>query len=279
MNNMHTYPEIEIFADTNALAQAATCRFRTVARRTIATRGRFLVALSGGTTPYGLYRNLATETVDASLDWSLVHIFWGDERSVPPDHPDSNFKMAYEALLRRVPIPMENIHRIPGEKPPHQAAAEYEALLRRFFPPETPATFDLVLLGMGADGHTASLFPMTASDVTAEPPEDASPWVATTYVAQMDAWRITLTPTAINAAGHIIFLVAGRNKAQTVQDVLTGPYRPQQLPSQLIRPQNGKLTWMMDAAAGRLLPEPVSPVENACSPVWEKNDARAEIHA
>lgn len=238
--------EIRTYPDADHLARAAAEHFATLAAEAIAARGQFTVALSGGSTPRAAYALLAAEEVD----WPRVHVFWGDERCVPPDHLDSNYRLAREALLDKVPIPAENIHCIRGEINPEEAAADYERTLRSFFarhPEEPTPCFDLILLGMGEDGHTASLFPGTAAL------NEQTRWVVAHYVDKLRAWRVTLTPVVINAAAHVTFIVSGAGKAERLREVLTGPYRPDTLPSQIVRPTDGRLLWLTDAAVAGLL--------------------------
>ena len=177
-----------------------------------------------------------------------MHLFWGDERCVPPDHPDSNYRMTREALIDHVPLPPENVHRIRGEDPPDQAAAAYERLLREFFGPgDAPArTFDLVLLGMGRDGHTASIFPGTAAV------SETYRWAMAVHVEKpRSMWRVTLTTVVLNAAADVTFLVAGPDKAPKLREVLqAGAESHSVLPAQLVKPVGGALHWMVDAAAG-----------------------------
>jgi 6-phosphogluconolactonase len=244
-------PEIKIFPDRAALTRDAARRFVACAREAIDARGRFAVALSGGTTPRDLYALLATPEFAAQVDWSRVHVFFGDERAVPPDHADSNFKMVHDVLLARVPLPAPNIQRIRAELAADDAAREYENTLRKFFTQEgnpgnegnTCPRFDLILLGLGADGHTASLFPRTR--VLREP----SRWVAAERIEKLNANRITLTTPVINAARNIIWLVAGADKAAIVRAVLRGEYRPDDLPAQLIAPRDARVVWLMDRDA------------------------------
>jgi 6-phosphogluconolactonase len=242
--------EIQRHADAFSLARAAAEQWIVLAQAGMADHGQFRVALSGGSTPRTLYSLLATEEFAARLDWSHVHVFWGDERCVPPDHPESNYRMAREALLDHVPIPPSNIHPIPCDQEPGQAAAAYDRTLRAFFGSQTthhsapPPCFDLVLLGMGDDGHTASLFPGSAAL------GEQTRWVVAQYVSKLSAWRVTLTPVVINAAAQVTFLVSGAGKAETLRQVLTGPYQPGVLPAQIIRPIRGHLVWLVDAAAG-----------------------------
>jgi 6-phosphogluconolactonase len=237
---------IRISPDTPHLAQAAAEYVVEVAQSAIAGQKRFSIALSGGSTPRDLYRLLASSAFAKRLEWDNVHIFWGDERCVPPDHPDSNYSMAKETLLNPVKLPPTNVHRMKGEAQPAFAAVEYERVLKRFFGEQEP-NFDLVLLGMGDDGHTASLFPGTAAV------HESKRWVVENYVAPKNMWRITLTPVAINAAAHVAFLIAGSGKARRLKQTLGGAYTPDELPAQLIRPRQGELMWFLDAAAAALL--------------------------
>lgn len=238
--------EIQTYPDATSLARAAAEHFVTLAAEAIAVRGRFAVALSGGSTPRATYTLLASDEFTARADWQHVHVFWGDERCVPPDHPESNFRLADGALLCHVPIPSGNIHRIRGELEPEIAAQAYAAELHTFFGTPWPR-FDLVLLGMGNDGHTASLFPGSAALR-----ETVRPIVAVkAHYQDRPAPRVTLTPPAINAARQVLFLVTGTSKADIVQAVLEGP--DGRFPAQWIRPTPGHLTWLMDiAAAGQL---------------------------
>lgn len=235
---------VDVLPDRTGLMRAAAEEFVNVAGRAQAARGRFSVALSGGSTPAALYTLLATEDFARRVDWSRVHVFWGDERCVPPDHPQSNYRMARETLLSRVPLQAGNMYRIRGEDDPKQAAAAYEGLLRQFL---GGGSFDLVLLGMGDNGHTASLFPGLPG--VTEPVR----WVLAQYVEVVSMWRVTLTPVVINAAHHVTFLVAGSEKADRLRDVLQGPAQVEVLPSQAIQPTRGELRWLVDAAAAARL--------------------------
>ncbi len=239
---------LEVYPDVAALARATARHFIAIAEKAIAARRLFAVALSGGSTPRRAYQLLCQEEFAARIDWAQVHIFWGDERCVPPDHPDNNYRMARETLLDHVPIPAENVHRMRGEMEPLRAAAEYERELRGFF--SLPARegqavgrFDLVLLGMGSDGHTASLFPHTQAL------HEEARWVVAQYVDKLGGWRLTLTPPMINAAANVTFLISGADKAERLRDVFTGPYRPEELPAQIVKPHHGRLRWLVDAAA------------------------------
>jgi 6-phosphogluconolactonase len=219
------------------------------ARHAIAYRGRFLLALSGGSTPRPLYELLASPRFATRIDWTRVHMFWGDERCVPPDQPESNYRMAREALLDHVPLPPANVHRIRGEDEPAEAAAAYEELLGAFFGSREISpkdSFDLVLLGMGADGHTASLFPGSAAA------RETRRWVVASPGPQPGSWRVSLTPVLLNAAENVTFLVTGADKAERLKDVLENG-QPDLLPAQLIRPTHGALHWMIDAAAAARL--------------------------
>ena len=243
--------EIEVYPDPQALMQAAADHIVRIAADAIAMNGRFTVGLPGGSTPRALFALLATPPWAERMDWTRVHVFWGDERCVPPDHPDSNYRLARETLLDRVPIPHNQIHRIPGELPPAQAAERYESILRTFFADGEPGLpqprFDLMLLGLGDDGHTASLFPGTAALA------ETTRWVVENYVPRLDSWRITLTAPAINAAAHVIFLVSGASKAEALRAVLQGAYYPTDYPAQLVRPRAGRLLWLVDQPAAAML--------------------------
>ena len=232
------------------VGREAAARFQRLAVESIDAAGRFSVALSGGSTPRALYRLLAEPPSRDAIDWPHVHLFWGDERFVPADHPDSNYRLAREAFITRVPIPQENVHPILTQATdPETAAAQYEVTLRRFFAsPEGEAPrFDLVLLGLGADGHTASLFPESPAL------DENRRLVAAVYVPKLAAWRLTLTPPVLRAARHLIFLVSGQDKASVLQEVLEGPYDPRRLPAQLARPNEGDLIWIVDEEAASLL--------------------------
>jgi 6-phosphogluconolactonase len=238
--------EVKVYAEALALARAAAGHFVALSAQAVSAHGRFAVALSGGSTPKTMYSLLATPEFAARLDWTRVHIFWGDERCVPPEHPDSNYRMAREALLDHVPIPAGNVYRIHGELEPAEAADDYERTLQAFFTHRQPR-FDLILLGMGDDGHTASLFPGTAAI------HEQTRWVVAHYVEKLRTWRVTLTPVVINAAANVTFVVAGAGKAECLSQVLTGPYQPDVLPAQIVRPADGHLLWLLDADAAAQL--------------------------
>jgi 6-phosphogluconolactonase len=193
-----------------------------------------------------LYERLATIEFSQRLNWEKINIFWGDDRCVPPHHIESNYRMVKESLLDYASIPEENIHRIRGELRPAIGAKDYEDALKEFFV-EQPPRFDLILLGMGKDGHTASLFPGTSAI------QETKRWVTANYVDEISSWRITLTPVIINQASNVIFLVTGAEKAKRVRQVLWGRYQPEVLPAQIVRPHHGHLTWMLDEQAANLL--------------------------
>ena len=240
---------IQIFPTPDALAEAVARLIIDSAGDAIAARGCFTIALSGGSTPRAAYSRLASEDLAGQVDWSRVYVFWGDERCVPPDDPQSNYRMAKETLLDRVPIPADQIHRIKGEDEPERAAAEYEQTLRAL-----PTTrLDLVLLGLGEDGHTASLFPGQPAV------HETKRWVLAMPAPIGDMWRVTLTPAVLNQARNVTFVVSGASKSFRLAQVLEGPFDPDVLPAQAIRPQHGRLVWMLDqAAAGQLRPDRVS---------------------
>jgi 6-phosphogluconolactonase len=227
------------------LFQAAAEEVLRDATTAVAQRGRFTIALSGGSTPKNLYTLIAANA-SANLPWDRMFFFWGDERHVPPDDPDSNYRMAKESFLSKVAIPAGNIFPVPAENPDAPAAAEaYEQTLRKFFalaPGEFPR-FDLILLGMGPDGHTASLFPETAAL------QEKSRLVVANWVEKLNASRITFTLPVLNAARCVAFLVSGTDKAAVLHEVLEGNAPAEKYPSKLVRPSDGRLIWFVDRAA------------------------------
>src|SRR6185295_5311122 len=239
--------EVRVFSNAAELARGAADEISFRIQETLRESGRFTWALSGGSTPRALYRLLASEPYRERLPWRAIHFFWGDERHVPPDHAESNFRMAREAMLDAVPVPAENIHRIAGEEPDTVRAAKlYEDELRSFFalaPGEWPR-FDLVLLGLGKDGHTASLFPGSAA-VRERERLVVAPWVE----AQR-AFRITLTPPVLSHARRTLFLISGAEKATALQAVLAGEREPDRYPAQAVK---GNRLWLVDREAARLL--------------------------
>ena len=234
--------EVRVVPDSEALAEAAAETIAVAAEQAAERRGRFTLALAGGSTPEATYARLARPNYAGRFDWERTHIFWGDERCVPPDHPDSNARMARDVWLSKAPIPEDRIHRIQAELEPPLAAERYEGLLRQVLPAGGPA-FDLVLLGLGHEGHTASLFPGSAAL------RERERWVTAAYVEKMNAWRITLTPVLLNRAREILFLVSGEKKAHAVKEVLTGKASADEVPARAIRPRHGRLTWLLDSAA------------------------------
>jgi 6-phosphogluconolactonase len=232
-----------VYETPSELAQAAARDFVAQAEIAIEERGRFAVALAGGSTPKATYEVLASDHA-ADLDWGAVHAFFGDERTVPPDHEDSNYRMAREALLDHVPV--GSVHRMRGELPPEEAASTYEEELREFFG-ETPPRFDLILCGIGEDGHTLSLFPETAALDVSDRLVVANP------VLKLETTRLTITIPVANAARAVTFLVAGEGKAETLKEILEGDADPRAYPAKYVRPEAGDLAWMADRAAAGLL--------------------------
>jgi 6-phosphogluconolactonase len=233
---------IKVYPDLEAASQAASMLLIEQANRAVAARGRFCVALSGGSTPKRTYELLAGPPFKEQVPWHRLHIFWGDERCVPLDDPRSNARMAKEAWLDRVPIPESQIHPMYQSGEPAAAARQYEAHLRQFFTGH-PHSLDLVLLGLGDNGHTASLFPGTPVL------KETGRWVSEVYVAEQDMYRVTLTAAFINQAAMVAFLVAGAGKAEVVWQILRGPRDPERLPAQLIAPHPGELLWLLDLQA------------------------------
>jgi 6-phosphogluconolactonase len=251
---MTSNQEIRVLADANSIAQTAAAEFLEAVRDAVREKDSFTVALAGGSTPKALYELLATNPLlQAKVPWSKMQFFFGDERHVPPDNPDSNFRMANEAMFGKAPVDPKQVHRIKAEKPnAAQAAEEYEQELRTSFKLQADQLprFDLVLLGMGPEGHTASLFPGTKA-LNEERRLVVSNWVGKLYTD-----RITLTPPVLNSAARIIFMVHGKEKAPALKAVLEGPYEPDQLPAQMVKPKEGKVLWLVDpTAAGMLAPQ------------------------
>ena len=232
--------EFQVYPHPDSLAQAAAEQIVDLAATAIAEREWFIVALAGGSTHRPTYERLAADPLASRVDWAHVQVFWGDERSVPPDHPDSNYRMAREALLDHVPIPEANIHRIRGEVVPDWAASSYEMELEKVL--GLTGRFDLVLLGIGADGHTASLFPGTKVLEEQEYAVDA------VHLGGERGWRVTLTLPVINAARRVMFLVTGAEKAEALARIRAG----EMLPAARVQPGDGELVWLVDRDA---LPE------------------------
>ncbi len=239
-------PDIIICADKNALNVEAATRFVALADAAIAARGRFMAALSGGSTPKALFELLSTDAWRDRVDWSRTHLFWGDERFVPKDHADSNFRMTNEALLTHVPIPAANVHRVETENgTPDEVADQYAAAVRAAFGigPDDAPRFDLMHLGLGDDGHTASMFPGTTAM------HEHEKIVVAVWVEKFKSNRITMTPKVFDNAAEVQFLVAGASKVDVVPQVIRGPYEPDRLPSQTVKPKSGVLRWLLDEAA------------------------------
>jgi 6-phosphogluconolactonase len=240
-----------VVADQTALAKEAAERCSQIAQEAVARAGRFTIALSGGSTPKLLYSLLAAEPYSTSLPWRKTHVFWGDERAVPPGDHDSNFGMAKATLLDRVPVPPDRVHRMQAEGDDLDLSArEYEAEIASVFavpPTGDPPSFDLILLGLGPDGHTASLFPRT------EGVRERARWVVRNHVPKLNSDRVTLTAPILNQASTVLFLVTGADKASALQAVLEGPSDPDRFPAQLIQPTSGRLIWLVDRAAASML--------------------------
>jgi 6-phosphogluconolactonase len=245
--------EIRIAESPEALARDAAEEFCRRAAEAVTARGAFFVALSGGSTPKGLYRLLAGEgdpSFRERVPWDRTHFFFSDERLVPPSHPDSNYRMAYEAMLGKMPVRPGNVCRVWSESPDPAASADYyQSMLREAFKLKDGAfpRFDLILLGMGPEGHTASLFPGSSAV------RETEKLAAAPFVEKLKAYRITLTPPVLNNAACVIFLVAGADKAETLKAVLEEAPDPDRLPAQVVDPANGDLLWLVDRAAARLL--------------------------
>jgi 6-phosphogluconolactonase len=237
---------IQTYPDSQILARAAAAHFVETAQEAIANHGSFSVALSGGSTPQATYEILATVEYAQRIEWDKVHVFWGDERCVAPDHKDSNYRMAFEVMLRHSPIPVKQIHRMAGEIEPQKGAKEYENQILDHFKGRAPR-FDLILLGLGNDSHTASLFPGTKAI------SETKQLISANYVRMLSTWRLTMTPLLINQAANVTFLVSGKAKAEALQRVLVGRFSPEEYPAQIIRPERGQLFWLLDAEAAALL--------------------------
>ena len=237
---------VRVFQDLEALSRAAAELFTTCAKRCVAAQGRFTVALSGGATPRRLYTLFGSTPYRENVEWKHTHVFWADERCVPGDHPESNFKLAVDAFLSSVTMPKENIHRIKGEEGPRRAAQDYEQDIRSFFGPALFPVFDLIILGAGEDGHTASLFPGSASL------HERTRLVLPVYLKPPKLNRVTLTLPVLNKAAQVLFLASGRAKAEVVSAVLEGD-DGQHYPAGFVRPIHGGVTWFIDKEAGERL--------------------------
>lgn len=241
--------KVLVFPDLETLSREAASAVVRRSKESIAARGRFLLALSGGTTPARLFALLGS-VHRQEIPWSLTQIYWVDERCVPPGHKDSNYRLARETMLSRVPIPAENVHRIAGERPPEEAARLYEYDLREAF--GGVPSFDLILLGVGSDGHTASLFP--GSPALMEQERQAVP----VFAGPDRGWRITLTFPVLNNAHEVFFLVSGGSKADALGDILHDGRLRKQYPAGLVRPSHGRVTWLIDRDAAEKLPGGIS---------------------
>lgn len=240
-------PDIHIFETPDDVAEAAAERFVNLVDDCVQRKGFFSIALAGGNTPRRLYELLATDAFKGKIDWSRTHIFFGDERAAPLNHADSNFHMANEALLKKVSIPSENVHPMTGTGDVVENARNYERELKNFFSETEWPTFDLALLGLGKDAHTASLFPGTAAL------NETRSWVVANWVLELSSYRLTLSPPAISAAANVEFVVTGKDKAAALTAVIDGPVDTEQFPAQLIEPRDGNLVWLVDAAAASQL--------------------------
>lgn len=244
-------PVVRVFADGATLSRVVAEQFARAVEQAVRRRGRFVAALSGGGTPQAVYEMLAQPSYRDRLPWAQMHFFWGDERCVSPDHPESNYGQARRAFLDLVAMPAENVHRVRGEWQPAQAATDYARQLREFAEAgERWPRFDWVFLGLGADGHTASLFPSSPLPTASDAPAIV---VAATY-QNRPAQRVTLTPNVFSDARTVAFLVAGQDKADAVTATLAGPVDPARWPAQRIHPDAGALTWWLDRQAASLLP-------------------------
>jgi 6-phosphogluconolactonase len=235
--------EVEIFPNVETLNAAAASLIVKIASDTLRAKDRFSIALAGGSTPESLYKLLASGEFKDKIDWTKTLVFFGDERCVAPADAESNYRMANEALLSRVSVPAENVFRLRGEIEAEKAAAEYEAIIKKTLGDDAP--FDLILLGMGDDGHTASLFPQTAAL------RETEKLVAANFVEKLNANRLTLTFPAINAAKNVLFLATGAKKASTIKKVLSA--ETFDLPASLIKPENGDCRWFLDEEAAGLI--------------------------
>ncbi len=239
---------IFIYPDTETLSQEAARYFVRVAQESIAARRRFMIALSGGSTPKKLYGLLAEEPYRGQIDWNLVDIFWSDERCVPTDDAESNFLMAQQVLLSKIPIPARQIHRMPADQADRDAAAyAYTLEMQQTIGSEGVPGFDLIQLGMGPEGHTASLFPHQPSL------HEQQRLVMPVTVPKPPPPRLTFTPRLLNAVTHVLFLVTGAEKQDAVKAVLEGDFQPDEYPAQIVQPTKGEVTWMLDAAAAEKL--------------------------
>ncbi len=239
---------IVIYPDVDTLSHEAAQYIVRVASESIAAHGRFAIALSGGSTPKKLYALLGSEPYRSQIDWTLVDIFWSDERCVPPDNEESNYLMAQQVMLSKIPIPTNQVHRMPADQPDHNAASyAYTLEMQQVIGTEGVPSFDLIQLGMGPEGHTASLFPHQPSL------HEQQRLVMPVTVPKPPPPRLTFTPRLLNAAVHVLFLVTGAEKQDAVKAVLEGDYQPDEYPAQIVQPTKGEVTWMLDKAAANKL--------------------------
>ncbi len=242
---------ITVLSSPEEVAHRAAAEIAKIINAVLIKRPIFRLVLSGGSTPKRLYETLSNGQYLQKISWDRVHFFWGDERAVGPNHPESNYRMAHEALLHQIHVRKNQIHRMRGEADHlKQAASDYEEEIRGHFGPGAGnIQFDMILLGLGEDGHSASLFPET------DALKESHRWVVANYIPKLASYRLTLTPILLNQADWIIFLVTGSDKAGVVAEVLEGPRQPLRLPAQLISPVKGKLLWFLDRAAAEALKE------------------------
>ncbi len=240
--------DIAVYPDKDTLSHEAARYIVRVAQESIVTHGRFTIALSGGTTPGKAYGLLASEPYRSQIDWALVEVFWSDERCVPAESEESNYHLAQEVLLSKVPIAAQQIHRMPADEADRYAASQaYTHEMQRTFGTDGIPAFDLIQLGMGPEGHTASLFPHQSSL------HEQQQLVMPVTVPKPPPPRLTFTPPLLNAAVHVLFLVTGEEKAEALQAVLEGKYQPDEYPAQIVRPPQGEVVWMLDSAAASKL--------------------------
>lgn len=240
--------QIAIYDDKHTLSQHAAAYIMRIAKESIDQRGRFTIALTGGTTPGEAYRLLGSEPIRNQIDWQLVHVFWGDERCVPHTNPESNYYLAQQTLFDNVAIPKSQIHPVPTDLPDRDAASQaYTAEMQQAFDTHGIPSFDLIHLGMGPEGHTASLFPHQDSL------REKHRLVMPVSVPKPPPDRLTFTPPLLNAARNVLFLVTGSEKADALHAVLEGEYQPDEYPAQIVRPTNGEVVWMLDRAAAQKL--------------------------
>jgi 6-phosphogluconolactonase len=237
---------LHIYKNTDEVIEELANWIKDYITRTLQKQDRFTIALSGGETPKSLYKTLSTEPYGNEIEWNKIHIFWGDERVVPFSDDSNNARMAYDSLLNKVDVPATNVHVMKTDLPPDASAKEYEKILHQYFN-ERENSFDLVLLGMGKDGHTLSLFPHSAIL------NEQHNWVNSVFAEDQKMFRITLMPAVVNKASSIIFLVTGNEKSQALQKVLEGPFEPFDYPSQLIKPLSTELRWFVDNNAASAL--------------------------